>query len=314
MATPLQERRKEAMRGMLTVAKAQQALKAGNAVALAEALLEMMPNLAEMRGNDGLTPKKYVDYFTPQEQAQIMAELTSKITTNVQRGIKPATDGKTPVRGKDYFTTADIDFITQVVIDQIRPPTDGSTPQKGVDYFTEQELAQLRENIGKEITPALEAFFATKIQEAIAAVPHIIERRTLPQVSLFGGRGGPGGGGSRLNIYDEGTPLGQDISAMDFVGAGVTATRVGTRVVVTIAGGSGSFADNETVSFTPNDSNVSFTLANTPSPTASVRLYWSDGTYLDNGDDYTLSGATGTFVTAPSAALSGLKLKAFYRY
>ena len=72
------------------------------------------------------------------------------------------------------------------------------------------------------------------------------------------------------------------------------------------------YADDETPSGTVDGSNTAFTLANSPSPAASLRLY-RNGSLQQRGSakDYTLSGAAITFVTAP---LTGDILEAFYRY
>lgn len=71
-----------------------------------------------------------------------------------------------------------------------------------------------------------------------------------------------------------------------------------------------SFADNETPSGTVNGSNVTFTLAHTPSPAGSLQLY-VNGVLQIAGTDYTLATATITFGSAPS---TGALLTAFYRY
>lgn len=71
-----------------------------------------------------------------------------------------------------------------------------------------------------------------------------------------------------------------------------------------------NFVDKETPSGTINGANVTFTLANTP-------VAGSEHVYLNGilqevgaGNDYTISGATITYLTAP---LTGEKLKASYR-
>lgn len=69
------------------------------------------------------------------------------------------------------------------------------------------------------------------------------------------------------------------------------------------------FVENETPSGTINGSNTVFTLAGTPNPAASLEL--KTGIYLANsGVDYTLSGNTITFVTAPDP---GTVMRASYR-
>ena len=64
----------------------------------------------------------------------------------------------------------------------------------------------------------------------------------------------------------------------------------------------------ETPSGTINGSNVTFTLAFTPVTTQSLELY-QDGILLLQTTDYTLSGATITFTTAPAA---GQSIRAVY--
>lgn len=68
-------------------------------------------------------------------------------------------------------------------------------------------------------------------------------------------------------------------------------------VVQAIASGS-YFVYRETPSGTVNSSNVAFTLAHTPNPAASLCLFLN-GQLLTYTEDYTLSGNTITFVTAP---------------
>ena len=74
-----------------------------------------------------------------------------------------------------------------------------------------------------------------------------------------------------------------------------------------------NFADNETPGGTINGSNTLFTLAQAPSPTTSLILVLN-GQVQTQGVEYTLSGSTITFATAPDSAFSGLPFKAWYRY
>lgn len=59
-----------------------------------------------------------------------------------------------------------------------------------------------------------------------------------------------------------------------------------------------SFVENEVPSGSVNSSNVTFTLANTP-VAGSVRLYQNGLLLKGGGVDYSISGATITFVSAP---------------
>src|ERR1035437_1018597 len=53
---------------------------------------------------------------------------------------KAGKDGKTPIKGQDYFTSADIKSIVKEIKTNIPKPKDGITPLKGVDYFTDKDL------------------------------------------------------------------------------------------------------------------------------------------------------------------------------
>ena len=72
-----------------------------------------------------------------------------------------------------------------------------------------------------------------------------------------------------------------------------------------------SFADSEVPSGSVDGSNVTFVLAHTPT-IGSVKLYKNGVRQnLGGSNDYTISGGTVTFVTAPA---SGSVLLADYRY
>lgn len=81
-----------------------------------------------------------------------------------------------------------------------------------------------------------------------------------------------------------------------------------------------NFADNETPAGTIDGTNAAFALAHAPSPAASLQLFFQYDTNVREqvtrlyreGVDYTLSGSTITFATAPPDSISSLV--AFYRY
>ena len=78
-------------------------------------------------------------------------------------------------------------------------------------------------------------------------------------------------------------------------------------VIQAIAAGS-YFVYRETPSGTVNGSNMGFTLAHIPNPAASLCLFLN-GQLLTYIEDYTLSGATITFITAPE---TGMIIRASY--
>jgi len=94
-------------------------------------------------------------------------------------------------------------------------------------------------------------------------------------------------------------------------GSGVTISTNSDGNKVIAASSSTSFADNETPTGLINSSNVTYTLANTPSPAASLLLYLNGQLLTAGGVDYTLATATITMVNAPG---TGGALKAWYRY
>lgn len=71
------------------------------------------------------------------------------------------------------------------------------------------------------------------------------------------------------------------------------------------------FADNETPAGAIDDSNTVYTLADSPYPSLSLKLYLNGVYQTAGGEDYTLSGTTITFINAP---WTGSILRAFYRY
>ncbi len=91
-------------------------------------------------------------------QSQILEEVKKQPETRIILNAEGTTtikgdkgergeDGKTPVKGKDYFTESEISDIVSRVQSQIKQPKDGRTPVKGVDYLTEQEVDNLVRDI-----------------------------------------------------------------------------------------------------------------------------------------------------------------------
>lgn len=94
-----------------------------------------------------------------------------------------------------------------------------------------------------------------------------------------------------LKIKGAGTQIADAIREINFAGAGVVVSRDSAeKVLVTIAGGGGSFADKEI----PTDNgDGTYTLAHTPIA-GSEHVYWN-GQLLTLTTDYTVSGAVITY-------------------
>ncbi len=76
-----------------------------------------------------------------------------------------------------------------------------------------------------------------------------------------------------------------------------------------------NFSDEETPSGALDGSNQTYTLAHTPNPVGSLRLFLNGILQLrGGGKDYTISGVTVTFVSARSNSTNNEWLMAYYRY
>ena len=76
--------------------------------------------------------------------------------------------------------------------------------------------------------------------------------------------------------------------------------------------GQSGFVDNQTPGGTINGMNLAFTLTSTPTPVSSLRLY-KNGILLMQNADYTISGATITFLNTSITPTYGDSLVSFYR-
>lgn len=108
--------------------------------------------------------------------------------------------------------------------------------------------------------------------------------------------------GGTVAIQDEGISLTPNVSVINFTGAGVTGTVLGSVVTENIPGIAGM--QNETPTGAIDNNNVTFTVVHTP---AFVQL--NGAIQTASGVDYTLTGLTITFVNAPQ---TGSILRSYY--
>lgn len=104
---------------------------------------------------------------------------------------------------------------------------------------------------------------------------------------------------SGLRIKDEGITIANPAQSLDFVGAGVSATVIGSDVTVNIGGTGSGPATNEVRNEPLTIAASSATLAHTP--IAGTLSLYLNGNRMKLNVDYTLSGATVTFIIDPSA-------------
>ncbi len=114
---------------------------------------------------------------------------------------------------------------------------------------------------------------------------------------------GGGGGGSSLSIKDEGSALSTAATTLNFVGAGVTASGTGAEKTITIAGGGAGGTTPLGGAFQVGTGNGSTKTFASPLNTniANNLIVSVDGIMQRPTTDYTVSGTTVTFGTAPPA-------------
>lgn len=103
--------------------------------------------------------------------------------------------------------------------------------------------------------------------------------------------------GRPVTIKDEGVSLHENISEIDFVGAGVDGAAVGAAITETIPGG--GLGTPETPTGAINGTNRDFTVSST-----NLSALFLNGIFQEAGVKYTLSGTTITYVTAPRTGMS----------
>ena len=117
------------------------------------------------------------------------------------------------------------------------------------------------------------------------------------------------GGGSGITVQDEGSALSTVGTTLNFVGSGVTASGTGATKTITISGGGGSSGSTgiggQFTSATASGSATTFT---SPISTnlANNLIVSVDGIMQRPTTDYTVSGTTVTFGTAPPAGTAVL--------
>lgn len=220
----------------------------------------------------------------------------------------------TPEKGIDYFTDDDIQEIVSSVTKQLAP----YIPKKDVVEDIGLRLKRLEEYEREEDEEVEEPVRAEEI-EGLAEYINVIVSK---YVGLFSNnlnqnqnRGGIWSGSANpFAVFDQnGNLIGKDIRSVTFTGSGissVTNNKGDVTVTVTGSGGSGGglFAIQD-VSGTINGSNKVFTISTAFSGKSFIDL---NGQLLTQDTDYTVSGTTVTYTTAPASDLSGTTHKLYY--
>lgn len=219
------------------------------------ALIKSLSSLQVMKGEDGYTPKKGVDYFTPAEIREIFSIIEQKIST-FERGLKgerglqgergqkgeSGKDGYTPLKGLDYFTTEEINDIVFKVLSKIKQPKDGVSPN--VDDVVNEVLKKVK-------------------------LPDNSENVTKTELVNFLKRGGYRGGGLST-VSTDSTLTGDGTLANP-----LSVVASGGITILTATG-------------TIDDTNTTFTFVSKP-----VEIVINGSSYIENGG-WTWSGLTAT--------------------
>lgn len=212
---------------------------------------------------DGLTPVKGVDYFTPEEKKELRDEILSLAT---------------PVKGVDYFDGTDgVDGSDYVLTEKDKKSIAQSIEVPVVDkVIVEKEI--IKEVTSKALEKKMTAFEGE--------LAKFIDKKTFDK-SFNDVKG-------KLDMRWHGGGLSKVITDATLTGSGTSANPL--KVV-------GGGVNYETPTGLINDSNVTFTVLNTPKA-----VILNGSTYFQN-DGYTLSGLTITMLIVP---VTGSTLRSQY--
>lgn len=244
-----------------------------------------------LRGEEGKTPQKGVDYLTEEELSAMREEVTPRKGVHYKDG-DPGEPGYTPQKGVDYFTEEEVAQMLEQVTPkkgthyftdaEIRDVIKKATPKKGKDYFTAEDVNGLKEQLQDKnpLTAQGVAEMLLSLPEKEAAefwkkVASNIDISTIrnAQSFMFNNK--------RYNTSELMHGAGDTVAA----GTNITITEVNGVKVISATGGSSAGASNVLMFTIPtgtvNGTNVDFTV------TGQVVIAGAD-----SGDD---SGASFTY-------------------
>ena len=90
------------------------------------------------------------EYFSSSVSEDKLAGVVTEFVQNNMEMLK-GKDGYTPIKGVDYYTEAEVNEIkTSAKGDKGNPGKDGRTPQKGVDYWTSEDKAEVKRFVDEQ--------------------------------------------------------------------------------------------------------------------------------------------------------------------
>lgn len=162
-------------------------------------------------------------------------------------------------------------------------------------------------DLNKPISTATQSALDTKLESVVAGTNVTVDNTDPlnPVVSATGG-----GGGSALEVDDEGVLLTAGATKVDFVGGGVTATNVGTNVTVTVPADAVSSVNTKTGAVVINPDDLDDTATTHKFVTAAEKSVIAATSGTNTGDQdlstYQLKPAEGAFVDGDKTKLDGI--------
>lgn len=217
-------------------------------------------------------------------------------------------DGYTPIKGVDYFTDDElksiIDYLQSTIKDGEQGPSgpqgisgkDGRTPIRLIDYWTKEDQTKIVSDVLKQIKPAKDGV-SPKIEDIIKLVlkeiklPDTKSFVTETKLSEFLRRGGFRGGGDTVEA-----------------GTGISISINGNGQKVITNTGASSTTYSETPTGAINSINKAF---HTNHTITFIFGIYMNGQFIHPAD-YSFTGTTITWVTAPDISYSGLPFTVIY--
>lgn len=260
---------------------------------------ELLENIRQTVFESGLieqvihmaTPEKGVSYYTAEEKQELVNELLDLIV--VPKPEFSETDKKTLKKDiKSELKKTLKDELKTELVGTVESEVERQMPvldEDGIVQRVLEKVPQPEKLNYDELTKKLERKYSVKDIDGLEQTLSAIRNQTR-QGYLHGGGITELTAGSNITLVRDSS---------------------GNYTISSTGGSSVNFADNETPSGSINGVNTVFTLAQTPSPAASLQLF-RNGVLALQGVNYTLSGTTITFITTPPQTNN--TLKAFYRY
>jgi len=226
-----------------------------------------------IKGKDGQKPVKGVDYYTPEEVAQIKFEVT-------------------PIKGIDYNDGQSI-----VGPQGPRGETGPQGIQGPIGLQGPRGETGPQGPAGPNGSPDTPEDVVEKINIAKNRISwkQIKDAPDIPSFDTMNQTGYASGGANQLRLLSSGNLISAYVTEINF-STGITPVYSGNgRVTVTASGGGGGGFSIETPTGSVNGSNVTFTVTQTP-----VYIVSDGATYFD-GAGYTVAGLTVTMTVAPTS-------------